>query len=275
MLAFGALLFAMMAAPAVSRADTLAETEREQQALFERIAPSVVVITTGGGMGSGFFVSRNGLVLTNAHVVGKSKEVDVVLLDGRKLRGVVVEKAASDIDLALVKLELEGTVPLRLGGGELRVGMWAAAIGHGMGGVWAFTTGMVSNIYPMGSTKPVFQTQIPLNPGTSGGPVFGRDGRVLGIVTSGIKESNSINFAIRAEVAVDNLQTLANSCESCLVVSAPAGVPVFIDGKMAGKGPRVVIVPEERTYTIFAIIKGNKREITVSVPAQMAVDLGN
>lgn len=147
-------------------------------------------------MGSGFFVEPR-LILTNAHVVKGREKVDVVLHDGRRVEGMVVERAVDDVDLALIEIATEGK-PLELDAkGELQVGTWVASVGHGMGGVWSYTTGMISNIYPNGAERPVFQTQIPLNPGASGGPIFDRRGMVLGIVMSGIEDSNSINFAIR------------------------------------------------------------------------------
>ena len=71
----------------------------------------------------------------------------------------------------------------------------------------------------------VFQTQIPLNPGNSGGPIIDRTGRVVGIVTAGIKEANSINFGIDIGVALRSLSRLSALCD-CLTISAPDGVPV-------------------------------------------------
>lgn len=261
----------MVAAPAL--ADALEELEAAQQKLFERVAPSVVYIGLGDAFGSGFFVNADGLILTNAHVVGKATEVNVVLHNGTALKGTVVERGPEQLDLALVKVSHRPARPLPLEGfSELRVGSWVAAVGHGAGGIWTLTTGMVSNIYPDGSERPVFQTQIPLNPGNSGGPVFDRKGRVVGVVTASLKETQNINFAIRIDMALKSLKGLQGSC-ACLVIQAPEGTPVFVDGKLVGQGPRVVVPAVSRSYEIFAVRGGKMDKKMVTYPAQREVTL--
>lgn len=131
---------------------------------------------------------------------------------------------------------------------------------------------MVSNIYPVGSERPVFQTQIPLNPGNSGGPVMDRQGRVGGVVTASLKETQNINFAIRGDLALRKLRALTAVCD-CLVVTAPEGVPVFVDGKMVGAGPRVTVEVDRRAHEVFAVLKGQMRRVVVDFPAQRTVDL--
>jgi S1-C subfamily serine protease len=253
--------------------DPLAVVEKQQQALFERAAPCVVFISNKYGLGSGFFVSADGLVLTNRHVIGKGETVNVVLHDGTKLKGTVVERAGGKLDLALVQVEVEGARFLPVGGmSDLRVGSWVASVGHNRGGIWTFNTGMVSNIYPKGSERPIFQTQIPLNPGSSGGPIIDRRGRVVGIVTAGLARSNNINFGIRMDVAIRNLKKLAD-ISAVLTITAPKGVAVFVDGKMAGTGPRVVVPAQPKTYEIFAVIGGKMKKVQIDYPAQRTVDL--
>jgi S1-C subfamily serine protease len=253
--------------------DALADLEVQQQSLFERVAPSVVFISRGDAFGSGFFVNAEGLILTNAHVVRGRQKVEVVLHDGRRVEGAVVELGENDTDVALVQVPLKGTPTMPQGGvSDVRVGSWVAAVGHGRGAVWTFNTGMVSNIYTDGAERPVFQTQIPLNPGNSGGPIVDRQGRVIGIVTAGITDASSINFGIGMEVARRALPRLATAC-NCLVVKAPAGVPIFVDGKMIGTGPRQVLPAESRTYEVFAVIDGQMRKVAVAFPAEREVDL--
>jgi serine protease Do len=262
------------AAPA-SVVDALESIERAEQALFGRVAPSVVFIADSRGFGSGFVVGPDGLVLTNAHVVGEGRTVNVVLHDGRALLGKVLAKAPDKLDLALVQVEAKDLVPLELGGlAELKVGSFAASVGHGRGGIWTFNTGMVSNIYPAAdAARPIFQTQIPLNPGSSGGPVLDRFGRVVGVVTAGITDSNSINFAIKIDVALASFPELALTCGACLTITAPAGVPVFLDGTMVGTGPKVVLETTTGRHSSFAIIRGAKRERSFSFPAVRNVEL--
>lgn len=271
-LCLSALLALLPAATA--RADALAELERQQQRLFEELAPRVVFIGQKGTFGSGFFVDDQGLILTNAHVVGKDQAtVQVVLHDGRSFEGQVLERGHDDLDTALVRIPLSPTSAVRLGGVEaLRVGSWVASVGHGMGGIWTFSQGMVSNIYPAEADQPLIQTQIPLNPGNSGGPVFDREGRVVGLVVAGIVDSNAINFAIRSDVAVRSLEGLEGLCD-CLVVRAPEGVPVFVNGAMAGKGPRVAVPAKPGTYEVFAVVKGQMRKRRVRYPEQRRIEL--
>lgn len=272
-LTLGLLLSSPAFAAAASAPDPLLALERHRQQLFEQVAPAVVYLSSRDGFGSGFFVSEQGLVLTNAHVVQGGDSVEVVLHDGRRLRGQVVERATDDIDLALVQVEIRRSPSLALGGVEaLRVGSWVASVGHGMGGIWSLNTGIVSNVYADGNAHPVFQTQIPLNPGNSGGPVLDRAGRVVGVVTKGIAESNAINFAIRSDVALRSLPRLGGA-SALLTVEAPDGVPVFVDGKLAGKGPLVQVAVAPGRHEVFAVVQGKMRKREIAFPRQSRVRL--
>ncbi len=246
--------------------------EAHQQSLFEQVAPSVVFISSSRGFGSGLLVSSDGLLLTNRHVVGDEGHVNVVLHSGTTLQGEVVTRHET-LDLALLRIpgKEQPVLPwadLR----SLRVGSWVASVGHGQGGAWTFTTGMVSNIYPSGAERPVFQTQIPLNPGASGGPILDKDGQVVGIVVAGMEGSNNINFAIKADVVLRAFDQLAPLC-NCLVVTTERGVPVFVDGAMAGKGPRVLVSIDEGIHDVFAVVGGEKVERTVQWPEEQSVEL--
>lgn len=257
----------------VAAGNPLAKIEHFQQEMFQKVAPSVVYIATADGFGSGTVVASDGLILTNAHVVKKARTVNVVLHDGRHLEGRVIERARDDVDLALVKVKARHLPAVTVGGpNTLRVGSWVAAVGHGQGGVWSFNVGMVSNIYPEGAEKPVFQTQIPLNPGNSGGPVVDRRGHVVGIVTSGLQDSNSINFAIRSNVAGRFLNKLRITCD-CLLIQAPADVPVFVDGAMVGQGPLVMASVDVGSHEVFAVVDGKMRRTQLRYPRQRSVNL--
>jgi serine protease Do len=248
-------------------AGPLADLEREQQALFARVQPSIVVISDGRSVGSGFFVSRDGLILTCAQVAGTAAEVDVVTPEGNKLRGKVIERAAG-VDLALIEVPWKQSPPLVLSRAPLRMGAWVGAVGHGMGGVWSFTTGMISSVSPQGqqdgqdgrngqneSLRPVFQIQIPLEPGNAGGPVFDKDGRVVGIVTAGSRAPSGVHFAIRADLALTRLTRLADRCD-CLVLEAARGTLLFVDDQHAGSGPRVVWPVTPGEHEVMATMAG-------------------
>lgn len=263
--------------PVPSGAAVVEAEEEWRQEIFARLVPSVVFISHSGSFGSGFFVTDDGLVLTNAHVVGDANEVTSILHDGRKLTAKVVERL-KDIDLALIQVPIKTSraIPLVFSD-RLRVGAWVGAISHGHGAIWTFNTGIVSNIYPDGNARPVFQTQIPLNPGSSGGPIFDRQGHVVGIVTAGLAEANNINFGIKIDVALRKLKQLSDRC-ACLRIRAPENVAVYVDGVLAGTGP-LIIIPDHPDYKELSAVIGNKlvrhslvqnksRSVNLMVPAE-------
>ena len=271
------LLATFLAANALAKRSTSPyETEeRYLQSFFSKYATSVVFISRGDAFGSGYFVTDDGLILTNAHVVADVEEVDVVLHDGTLVKGRVEERGRDDIDVALVRIERENTPPLSLEGfSDLRVGSWVASIGHGAGAVWSLNTGIVSNIYPSGHAKPVFQTQIPLNPGSSGGPIFDRHGRVVGIVYAGNLEANNLNFGIKGDVIITALKGLLGHGD-CLTISAPAGVPIFVNGRSVGAGPAATYCGAGGTLDVLAVIGGKMIKRKVDYPSTKLVKLEN
>jgi S1-C subfamily serine protease len=272
------VMFAPGETAAQDAEDPLAEAERHRQELFDRIAPSVVYIAHEDGLGSGFFVDERGIALTNRHVVGERDSVKVVLIDGRKKRAPVIARA-DELDLALIKVPIRDAPPLQLAGfDDVRIGSWVACIGHGYGGIWTYTTGMISNIYPVEGQRPVFQTQIPVNPGASGGPVFDRQGRVVGIMTAGSVEANSINIAIRSDAAIasfDRLKTPKSTTPRRLhelVIIAPDGAQIFVDQQMVGKGPRANTKVEEGEHRIRVLVGGQMREKNVDIDSKKTVE---
>lgn len=233
-----AALVAGVATARPAAAGPLADLEREQQALFARVQPSIVTIASGRSAGSGFFVSRDGLILTSAQVVGAAAEVDVVTPEGNRLRGKVIERAGEGVDLALIEVPWKQSPPLPLSRDALRIGAWVGAVGGGAGGAWTFTTGLIASLEPQDRQRPGFLVQIPLGPGNAGGPMFDKDGRVVGIVAAGARE-HGLPLAIRADLALTRLARLADRCD-CLVLEAPAGTLLFVDDQHAGSGPRAV-----------------------------------
>jgi S1-C subfamily serine protease len=265
------MLAAALAAWRPAAADPLAELEAAQQALYAHVAPAVVYLSSDGGIGSGFFVAP-GLILTNRHVADGTHPVEVVLRDGRKLVGDVVERAAGDIDLALVRVAANDIAPLALALPSPRIGAWIASVGHGVDSPWTFTSGMISNVYRNRGGLPVLQTQIPLNPGSSGSPIVDRLGHVVGIVTKGVADANNVNFAIGAQVAVRGLRGLASG-RAGAVIRAPAGTPVFVDGQLAGKGPEFTVELAPGSHKVSAIVSGTLHERAITCPCGAPIDL--
>lgn len=150
-------------------------------------------------LGSGFLVTPDGYVVTNAHVVGKNTEVQVRLAAGRRLKGVVVGRDPR-VDLALVKVEGEGLPVIPLGDSEgLKVGELVLALGHPFGLEQTVSLGIVSRKgAPLRAAAPGFdfiQTDAAVNPGNSGGPLVNMAGQVVGVNTMAAR-NGSIGFAI-------------------------------------------------------------------------------
>ena len=167
------------------------------------------------GIGSGFIVSADGYVLTNAHVVADADEVAVKLTDKREFKAKVVGIDRRS-DVALIKIAASNLPTVRIGSPErLKVGEWVAAIGAPFGFENSVTAGIVSaksRALPDETYVPFIQTDVAINPGNSGGPLFNLKGEVVGINSQIYSRSGGyqgISFAIPIDVAMkvkDQLQ---------------------------------------------------------------------
>jgi serine protease Do len=166
------------------------------------------------GVGSGFIVSADGFVMTNAHVVEGADEVIVTLTDKREFKARIV---GSDrrTDVAVVKIEAAGLPSVKLGdASRVRVGEWVMAIGSPFGLENTVTAGIVSaKQRDTGDYLPFIQTDVAINPGNSGGPLINMRGEVIGINSQIYSRSGGfqgISFAIPIDEAVrvaDQLRT--------------------------------------------------------------------
>jgi serine protease Do len=202
---------------------------------IERVSPAVVNISAessvreadpffglffGGerqaqSLGSGLIVDRNGIVVTNAHVIEGASRITVTLLDGRELEADLLG-ADRDADLAVLKVKETGLPAIPLGkSSDLLIGETVIAIGNPFGLSHTVTTGVLS---AMGRTVPsergerlftdFLQTDASINPGNSGGPLVNLAGEVIGVNTAIIQGASGIGFAIpadRARRVVDDL----------------------------------------------------------------------
>ena len=158
------------------------------------------------GLGSGFIVTPDGVVLTNAHVVDNAKEVTVKLTDRREFTAKVIGKDDQS-DVAVLKIDAHNLPTVRLGDdSQVKVGEWVVAIGSPFGFDNSVTAGIVSAKERSlgGSYVPFLQTDVAVNPGNSGGPLFDLHGNVVGI-NSQIYSRNGgfqgLSFAIPIDVA--------------------------------------------------------------------------
>ncbi len=205
-------------------------------ALVERVAPAVVNISAAStvreadpffgrfglgaerqaqSLGSGFIVDRNGIVVTNAHVIEGASRITVTLLDGREIEADLLG-SDRDADIAVLKVKASGLPAVPLGhSSDLMIGETVVAIGNPFGLSNTVTTGVLSAV---GRTVPsergerlftdFLQTDASINPGNSGGPLVNIQGDVIGINSAIISGATGIGFAIpadRARRVVDDL----------------------------------------------------------------------
>ena len=207
--------------------------------IYKAAAPSVVLIVTDSALGSGAVIGPGGLVITNLHVVGNSNDVGVVFKP--KLEGAKIEKSDIHVghvirrdevaDLALVQVpDAPSDVPIIAIGktDSVEIGDDVHAIGHPTGEDWTYTKGIVSQIRRefkwmgdedhLAHEATVIQTQTPINPGKSGGPLIDNKLQIVGI-NSFKSEGEGLNFAVSAD---DINAFLERSQDRTVAVAVPA-----------------------------------------------------
>jgi len=269
----------------VAEATTQTRSAKDAQ-IYRAASPSVVVIATKDGLGSGSLIGRFGEVLTNWHVVRGFAEVGVVFKTSTEgqvpdkddiLTGFVV-KYDEIADLALVKVASApvGASFLRLGdSSEISVGLDVHAIGHPQRGRWTYTKGIISQ-YRLGfewqgedgteHKADLIQTQTPVNPGNSGGPLISDSGTLLGVNTFKA-EGEGLNFAVSVDDVKKFLaRTGSRDAEARAAPPAkPACVPkkvttwrnkdnnaalVGIDMLCSGTMDAVLVTPDDQSQAV-------------------------
>ena len=199
---------------------TTSEGALDIQAILARVQPSVVSIQTSGetsrglfeGAGSGIVLSADGLVLTNAHVIGSIGDITVVLNDGSEHDATLVGSSPDD-DLAVIQVQdVDDLVPAELGSSDdLRVGDEVIAIGNALnlGGDATVTRGIVSakdrDLEAEGITLDgLIQTDAAINPGNSGGPLVNAAGQVVAVNTAIVADAQNLGFSI----AIDKVRSV-------------------------------------------------------------------
>ncbi len=207
--------------------------------VYQQASPAVVAIDAGNSTGSGSIITADGLVLTNAHVVGRARTVTVQLSDGRSFTGDVVGYADDGLDLAAVQLRGASNLPIiALASSNAQVGQRAFAIGNPFGLQGTFTVGIVSRL---DQERGFIQTDAAINPGNSGGPLLNSNGQLIGVNTSIFTTGDSggnigIGFAIAtnqvrpfiASVQNGSASTVASDTQDRTGERAP--VTIAVDG---------------------------------------------
>ncbi len=205
-----------------------ARRDRELEELLRRLSPQDrseldlnedIQPRQRGGVGSGFIISSDGYVITNHHVVSGAESITVTLNDRREFSAQVIGTDELS-DMALLKIDGHDLAAVRFGDSEqVKVGEWVLAIGSPFGLDFSAAAGIVSakgRTVPGNSTNYVsfIQTDVAINQGNSGGPLFNLKGEVIGInsqILSSSGGSNGISFAIPSNVALNVVEQLRDS----------------------------------------------------------------
>jgi serine protease Do len=178
--------------------------------LAKKVRPSVVVISVQGrdgkreGLGTGFVVSKDGLIATNRHVIGEGRLIQVETADGKKHEVKAVHASDRRLDLAVLRIGATGLTPLELGDSTtLKDGQAVVAMGNPQGLKHSVVAGVVSGRREFDG-RSMIQLAIPIEPGNSGGPLLDMQGRVHGILTIKSLVTANLGFA----VAINDLKPL-------------------------------------------------------------------
>lgn len=184
---------------------------------FKRFAPQMPREQESQSLGSGFIISADGYILTNAHVVDRADKITVRLSDKREFKATIIG-ADKRTDVALLKIEASGLPKVNLGNPDLlKVGEWVLAIGSPFGFDSSVTAGIVSakgRSLPQENFVPFIQTDVAINPGNSGGPLFNMRGEVVGINSQIYSRSGGymgLSFSIPIDVAMEVVSQLRAS----------------------------------------------------------------
>ena len=171
--------------------------------LFEKQADSVVLIAVSqknhqeNKLGSGFVVSEDGLIVTNAHLVSQADQIVVKLRNNRAYRNVRIIGADAEKDIALLKVNAQGLKAVKLGNSKkVEIGQRVVTIGNPLGLESTVSDGLISSVREGEPGFKIFQTSVPLSQGSSGGPLFDLKGKVVGITTASLLKGQNLNFAI-------------------------------------------------------------------------------
>ena len=253
------------------------------------VKEAIAIIRDGTIMGSGFFFSEDGMVMTAAHCIGNSRQVKIVTHGGIELDATVL-RSDPDRDVAILKvagngfpcLPLEMTLPAE--------GSDVYALGNPLDEELAFTVtkGIVSAVRTL-DNHPIIQTDAGVNPGNSGGPLLSETGRVLGVVTSKIVgvASEGIAFAVpvlnataslsisagdTTAIAASNVETNAAGAEGDLVVDWPDLEPGITDVGRKQYSREVTELKNRTGIGILSTIVGTGGLIAGAIILPVAID---
>lgn len=170
--------------------------------------------TVPRGVGSGFFISDDGYILTNNHVVDRASDIFVTLTSGKEYKATVIGTDPRT-DVALLKIDAKNLSPLPIGdSNKLRKGQWVLAIGSPFGLDSTVTAGIISAINrDTGDYLPFIQTDVAVNPGNSGGPLINLAGEVVGINSQIVSRSGGF-MGISLAIPIDEIMRIVDQLKT-------------------------------------------------------------
>ncbi len=245
------------AAASAEPAATLAKAYASTADLIEAVEPSVcrinVTLPGGGSTGSGFVVDKDGTVVTNYHVIEGASAVTVEFPDKSRATVAGYLRLEPKLDLAILKINhpSEKLHPVKLSEKPPRKGEELLAIGAPLGLDFTTTDGKVSGLRDANDLRTFgadvegtwIQTDTPISPGNSGGPLFNMQGEVVGANTMSIRGAQNLNFATSAE----NIRQALGKKSSTPVAVTPAAAPEVASRSGGGGQPRERVVDESKT----------------------------
>lgn len=233
----------------------------------EVLLKSVVLIKSKESLGSGFFVSNDGKIVTNFHVIEGSSEVTVELNDGRLFMVRHATAVDAENDLVILQVPLANAPALALKETSLvKIGESVMALGSPSGLAGSVTNGIVSAI-----RDGVIQTDTAINPGNSGGPLVDKRGRVVGVVTAKLKGTEGLNFAVGStrvakllkergqKIALASLQPSKKLEQPKEVVVQPSYIGRRVKNPKTGTVHQITIAGE--TLYVEAIMHPNDQQL--------------
>ena len=188
-----------------------ASASSDFSSVIEDSIKSVVTVRTDISQASGFIIADGDYIVTNAHVIEGARAAGIITYDG-KLHSVSIIGTDSEIDIILLKMEDTNYSPLTLASsGSVQVGEKVIAIGNPLGLQFSVSEGIISAMHREGANgvKAYIQTDAALNPGNSGGPLIGVDGKVVGINNYKIGGSENIGFALESDYIKTTVNDIA------------------------------------------------------------------
>jgi S1-C subfamily serine protease len=191
---FVSLVVFPIISPAADESETISKIFKEKSDAVVMIA---VASSEGDRLGSGFFISRNGKIVTNYHLIRRARKIVIKLKSGLAFVPRRVINLEPEKDIAVIQIEADSPVYFKMGNSNsVIIGQKVLTIGNPQGLESTVSDGLISSIRVNEFGMKMFQVSVPLSTGSSGGPLIDLNGEVIGITTAGMSNGQNLNFAV-------------------------------------------------------------------------------